>query len=159
MIQEKRHSMLHSSHPEVYNKDLEALVDLLRDKLEGAEIREEHLKERVKELQEKFYKVAITTKTLCNYDIAYFSNYEDAHKYLKEEVASFVFQAESSPVHSDSSYLRRIIPVPIHEVDTIRSWNIDIIRFGQTRCVDGSVKNLLTLGRTGELIRVVGEGK
>ncbi len=156
MTQVRNPLALPSSQPEVYNKDLEALVEVLQDKLEGVELREEHLKERVKQLQEKFYKVGMTCDT-TSYAIGYFSTYEEAHKYLKDEVASFITSCKVA--NTDSIYVSEKLHMDVDNNVVIRSWTIDSIKFGEAICHMGSVKNLLTLARMGELIRVDGEGK
>ena len=156
MTHEKKHSMLPLSQPEVYNKDLEKLVEVLQDKLEGLEIREEFLKGRVQELQTKFYKVGVTCQT-TSYALGYFSTYDDAHTYLKNEIESYL--AKYKVMDMDSLYLSGKIDTDIADGFIIKNWTIDSIKFGETVSHMDPVKNLLTLARMGELIRVDGEGK
>jgi hypothetical protein len=156
MTHEKKHSTLTLSQPEVYNKDLEKLVEVLQDKLEGLEIREEFLKGRVQELQTKFYKVGVNCDT-TSYALGYFTTYDEAHTYLHREVSEYV--KEPISVGTDSIYIRRKLGHDISNYTTIRSWTIDSIKFGETKSPEVSVRNLLTLARMGELIRVDGEGR
>lgn len=153
MTPTKKHSTLPSSQPEVYNKDLEALVEVLQDKLEGVELREEHLKERVKELQKTIYMVYVITQNTSDHTntqphtIAFFNTLEEADKYLQEEIKSVKTNTSGDFFFLRNAYSIRDIP----QSAKINRWRIDGIAIGSPVNRDCVIVHHKAYHRDGEL--------
>jgi len=159
MTHVKNHSILPSNQPEVYNKDLEKLVETLQDKLEGAEIREEHLKEKVKELQKLIYRVSVILatnihETLATYyqpsgfPICFFSHLEEADDYVREQIKSFREWAVTDKLFLSDSYSLYNLPQSV----TILSWTIDSISIGTPLNKDPAVIRHRKYNKNGDSI-------
>jgi len=152
MTHAKKHSILPSSQIEVYNKDLEALVETLQDKLEGAELREEHLKERVKELQKEIYMVYVVTQNTSDstflqpHTIVFFNTLEEADKYLQEQIKSIRTSTVSDFFFLQDAYSIRDIP----QSAKISKWRIDSIAIGSPVNKDRAIVHHKAYYRDGE---------
>lgn len=140
MTHEKKHSTLPLSPPEVYNKDLESLVEVLQDKLEGAIIREDYLKDRIEEMKKRVYTASVYTRMSTSdskplpYTLGFYSTLEEAEKYIEKEIQ---LRQESAHV-TDYFYLRDHIHIEKIQADlVIASWGIDSISLGVELHRDG----------------------
>jgi hypothetical protein len=154
MTHEKKHSTLPLSQPEVYNKDLEKLVEVLQDKLEGAELREEYLKNRVEEMKKRVYCVSVYTQAPSQppgpypSTLVFCSTIEEAEKH----VADHIRDRKLPPLLDDDSYLQLRLYLPHKPPESkIIKWGIESIALGTDMNKNGVITHYKAYNPDGSL--------
>jgi chromosome segregation ATPase len=126
MIHKKTHSKSTVSQSEVYNTDLEKLVETLQDKLEGAEIRVEHLKQRIADLHVLCFKVSLSISGK-DHDVAYFNTHAEAEECIRHHVIS-----KNENTVTDAEYVKYHFDIQTRSPRScIQDWFIMAIHFKQ----------------------------
>lgn len=124
--------MIPSSPSEIYNKDLERLVETLQNKLEGSVIREEYLRSHIEDMKRYIYEVIITTSRHTRSTVAFFTSMNDAEYYIVGHMKEW---SESN--FSDAKYLWDRYSIHRSPNDVIASWTIQSVTIGSTLNTDG----------------------